>query len=316
MRRQVDHHLARARAIGRRASAHARVDGLGQPRSGRARGRPALRERHGRHRRRPQARRSGSSGRISTKCSAIWSKMPRNMAAAGCSSRSSRKPTTASTSWSRTTARASRPAERETIFDRGARLDTTGKPGTGLGLAIVRDVAEIYGGTIRLEESEDLGGLLARLTLPGGLGNRACPPVTGAAMTATIHQLRSGARALARSDAGAGRGRHERGQRGHPRADAVQGRADPRACRPSDRRRRQAHAADADPRLRQPARLLRRAPPQARRRGRVHPHRDPAPRRCRRRLGHCAAASAPPTSSGAIRRACWSAISCSAARSS
>ncbi|HJS40566.1 MAG TPA: ATP-binding protein [Sphingomicrobium sp.] len=57
------------------------------------------------------------------------------------------------------------PQERETIFARGARLDT-GKPGTGLGLAIVRDVAEIYGGSIRLEESEDLGGLLARLTLP------------------------------------------------------------------------------------------------------------------------------------------------------
>jgi signal transduction histidine kinase len=55
--------------------------------------------------------------------------------------------------------------QRETIFARGARLDTD-KPGTGLGLAIVRDVAEIYGGSIRLEESEDLGGLLARLTLP------------------------------------------------------------------------------------------------------------------------------------------------------
>ena len=32
----------------------------------------------------------------------------------------------------------------------------------------VRDVAEIYGGSIHLEESEDLGGLLARLTLPAG----------------------------------------------------------------------------------------------------------------------------------------------------
>ena len=52
------------------------------------------------------------------------------------------------------------------LFVRGARLDTTGKPGTGLGLAIVRDVAEIYGGSIHLEESEDLGGLLARLSLP------------------------------------------------------------------------------------------------------------------------------------------------------
>ena len=44
------------------------------------------------------------------------------------------------------------------LFTRGARLDTTGKPGTGLGLAIVRDVAEIYGGSVALEESEDLGG--------------------------------------------------------------------------------------------------------------------------------------------------------------
>ena len=55
---------------------------------------------------------------------------------------------------------------RDELFSRGARLDTTGKPGTGLGLAIVRDVAEIYGGSVSLEESEDLGGLLARLTLP------------------------------------------------------------------------------------------------------------------------------------------------------
>ena len=54
------------------------------------------------------------------------------------------------------------------LFTRGARLDTTGKPGTGLGLAIVRDVAEIYGGSVHLEESEDLGGLLARLRLPAG----------------------------------------------------------------------------------------------------------------------------------------------------
>lgn len=56
-------------------------------------------------------------------------------------------------------------AERVRIFDRGVRLDS-GKPGTGLGLAIVRDVAEIYGGTVGLEESEDLGGLLVRLRLP------------------------------------------------------------------------------------------------------------------------------------------------------
>jgi signal transduction histidine kinase len=59
-------------------------------------------------------------------------------------------------------------AQRDELFTRGKRLDTTGKPGTGLGLAIVRDVAEIYGGRITLEESEDLGGLLARLSLPMG----------------------------------------------------------------------------------------------------------------------------------------------------
>jgi signal transduction histidine kinase len=55
--------------------------------------------------------------------------------------------------------------DRARLFDRGARLDS-GKPGTGLGLAIVRDVAEIYEGTVALEESEDLGGLLVRLRLP------------------------------------------------------------------------------------------------------------------------------------------------------
>ncbi|MFS0737334.1 HAMP domain-containing sensor histidine kinase [Sphingomonas sp. 1P06PA] len=64
-------------------------------------------------------------------------------------------------------------AERGKLFERGARLDT-GKPGTGLGLAIVRDVVEIYGGTILLEESEDLGGLLSRLRLPAAVA----PPAT------------------------------------------------------------------------------------------------------------------------------------------
>lgn len=55
--------------------------------------------------------------------------------------------------------------DREKLFNRGVRLDSS-KPGTGLGLAIVRDVAEIYGGSIALEESEDMGGVLARLRLP------------------------------------------------------------------------------------------------------------------------------------------------------
>jgi hypothetical protein len=92
--------------------------------------------------------------------------------------------------------------ERLSIFDRGARLDIE-KPGTGLGLAIVRDVAHIYGGSVVLEESEDLGGLLARLKLPLCAPDRAsclfgAPAATSAAIvTATIHQLSP--RALPRS---------------------------------------------------------------------------------------------------------------------
>jgi signal transduction histidine kinase len=57
------------------------------------------------------------------------------------------------------------PEKRGELFSRGARLDTE-KPGTGLGLAIVRDVAEIYRGSVELGESEDLGGLLVKLRLP------------------------------------------------------------------------------------------------------------------------------------------------------
>jgi signal transduction histidine kinase len=55
--------------------------------------------------------------------------------------------------------------QRARLFERGARLDTS-KPGTGLGLAIVRDVAEIYGGEVALGESDDLGGLAVCLRLP------------------------------------------------------------------------------------------------------------------------------------------------------
>jgi len=52
----------------------------------------------------------------------------------------------------------------EHVLRRGIRADETA-PGSGLGLAIVRDLAEAYGGTIRLEPSP-FGGLRAMLSLP------------------------------------------------------------------------------------------------------------------------------------------------------
>jgi signal transduction histidine kinase len=58
-------------------------------------------------------------------------------------------------------------AMREAVLQRGVRADEAA-PGTGLGLAIVRDLAELYGGSITLGESP-LGGLRASLTLPARL---------------------------------------------------------------------------------------------------------------------------------------------------
>jgi len=55
--------------------------------------------------------------------------------------------------------------KREAVFGRGKRFDET-VPGSGLGLAIVRDMAELCGGTIILDDSR-LGGLRATLRLPG-----------------------------------------------------------------------------------------------------------------------------------------------------
>ena len=53
----------------------------------------------------------------------------------------------------------------ERVLQRGVRADEAA-PGSGLGLAIVRDLAELYGGAIALD-SAPIGGLRARLTLPG-----------------------------------------------------------------------------------------------------------------------------------------------------
>jgi signal transduction histidine kinase len=164
MRRQVDHHLARARAIGRRASAHARaqvwesveaveravtrlypdvtVDIAGDKESAVHIERQDLDEMLGNL---VENAAKYGNGRVFVTVEQVPDKGVEILVeddGPGIPA-----------------------AERESIFQRGARLDTD-KPGTGLGLAIVRDVAEIYGGSIRLEESEDLGGLLARLCLP------------------------------------------------------------------------------------------------------------------------------------------------------
>jgi signal transduction histidine kinase len=56
------------------------------------------------------------------------------------------------------------PSMRETVLQRGVRADEAA-PGSGLGLAIVRDLAELYGGSISLETSPT-GGLRACLQLP------------------------------------------------------------------------------------------------------------------------------------------------------
>ncbi|TKD52314.1 sensor histidine kinase [Sphingomonas baiyangensis] len=163
MRRQVDHHLARARAVGRRGSAHSRAEVW--PSIEAVERAVARLYRHVRididgqkdlvaHIERQDlddllgnlvenaAKYGGGSVFITVRAESGFVEILVEDDGAGIPE-----------------------ADRIRIFDRGVRLDS-GKPGTGLGLAIVRDVAEIYEGTVSLEESEDLGGLLVRLRLP------------------------------------------------------------------------------------------------------------------------------------------------------
>jgi signal transduction histidine kinase len=163
MRRQVDHHLARARAVGRRGHAHSRTDvwpSLESVERAVSRLYPKVRldidgtktlavrvERQDLDEMlgnliENAAKYGGGSVFITVQADGAIADIAVEDDGAGISE-----------------------ADRAKLFNRGARLDT-GKPGTGLGLAIVRDVAEIYGGTASLEESEDMGGLLARLRLP------------------------------------------------------------------------------------------------------------------------------------------------------
>ena len=166
MRRQVDHHLARARAIGRRAAAQARVRAW-ESLEAVQRAVERLYENvtidiAGDHQAQVRVERQDLDEMLGN--------LVENAAKYG----GGRVFVTVEPKGEMTDIvveddGAGIPQERRgELFTRGARLDTTGKPGTGLGLAIVRDVAEIYGGRVSLEESEDLGGLLARLSLPSG----------------------------------------------------------------------------------------------------------------------------------------------------
>jgi len=56
------------------------------------------------------------------------------------------------------------PAHRDVVLERGVRLDEA-SPGSGLGLAIARDLVELYGGSISLHESPR-GGLRVEVSLP------------------------------------------------------------------------------------------------------------------------------------------------------
>jgi signal transduction histidine kinase len=66
---------------------------------------------------------------------------------------------------------------REAVLQRGVRADQAA-PGSGLGLAIVRELAELYEGSITLDASP-LGGLRAQLQLPGAGAERSGPVQVG-----------------------------------------------------------------------------------------------------------------------------------------
>jgi signal transduction histidine kinase len=163
MRRQVDHHLARARAIGRRGSSQARTEIW-----------PSLQaveravSRMHRHVTIDVAGDKALAARVERQdLDEILGNLVENAAKYG----GSRVFVTVGTVGDQVEllieddGRGIPETLRGQLFMRGVRLDTS-KPGTGLGLAIVRDVVELYGGSVALEESEDLGGLQVRLRLP------------------------------------------------------------------------------------------------------------------------------------------------------
>ncbi|MEJ6008627.1 HAMP domain-containing sensor histidine kinase [Novosphingobium aquae] len=165
MRRQVDHHLARARAVGRRAVGHSRAS-VGESVEAVLRAVTRLYEKT---RFDLDGNRAAEVAIERQDLDEILGNLIENAAKYGGGSvfvTIDPDPKSGPCEiWIEDDGMGIPDEERIRIFDRGARLDT-GKPGTGLGLAIVRDVAEIYGGSVELAESEDLGGLLVKLRLP------------------------------------------------------------------------------------------------------------------------------------------------------
>lgn len=170
MQRHVDHHLARARAVGRRAVGHARTNVMAS----------AEAVRRAVERLYPQGRLDIAGDKTATVAlerqdlDELLGNLIENAAKYGGGSvfvtidpdeDETPRDRKMCLIWVEDDGAGIPEAERIRIFDRGVRLDTD-KPGTGLGLAIVRDVAEIYGGSVALRESEDLGGLLVELRLP------------------------------------------------------------------------------------------------------------------------------------------------------
>ncbi|OYW45177.1 MAG: histidine kinase [Sphingomonadales bacterium 12-68-11] len=165
MRRQVDHHLARARAVGRRASGLSRANAMTS-----VEGVERAISRLYPHVRFDRDGSEASEVAIERQdLDELLGNLMENAAKYGGGSVfvtvDPRPSDRLCSVWIEDDGAGIPEAARDQLFARGARLDTS-KPGTGLGLAIVRDVVEIYGGSVELDESEDLGGLLVRLRLP------------------------------------------------------------------------------------------------------------------------------------------------------